>query len=68
MREFREDLTGYDHLKQLLSVAWVHFIPGQFRFGQPDNDAAARLVTSGISWRHACVPCVPHEGHGPGPR
>ena len=53
MQEFREDLTGYDHLQQLLTIAWVDNFPGQLRFCPADNGAAARLFTSGSGWRHA---------------
>jgi hypothetical protein len=32
VQEFREDLTGYDHLQQLLTIAWVDNFLGQLWF------------------------------------
>ena len=50
VQEFRdEDLTGYDHLQLLLTVAFVDNFLGQVRLSQADNDAAARLFTDGLS-------------------
>ena len=50
MQELRdEDLTGYDRLQQLLTVAFVDNFLGQVRLGQADNDAAARLFTDGLT-------------------
>src|SRR6202042_1154814 len=49
-QEFRdEDLTGYDRLQQLLTVAFVDNFLGQVRLSQADNDAAARLFTDGLT-------------------
>ena len=44
-----EDLTGYDHLQYLLTVALVDNFLGQVRLSQADNDAAARLFTDGLA-------------------
>ena len=44
-----EDLTGYDHLQQLLTVALVDNFLGQVRLSQADNDAAARLFADGLT-------------------
>ena len=50
VQEFRdEDLTGYDHLQLLLTIAFVDNFLGQVRLSQGDNDAAARLFTDGLS-------------------
>jgi predicted ATPase len=50
VQEFRdEDLTGYDRLQQLLTVALVDNFLGQVRLSQADNDAAARLFTDGLT-------------------
>ncbi|HEV3294955.1 MAG TPA: hypothetical protein VG123_38745, partial [Streptosporangiaceae bacterium] len=50
VQEFRdEDLTGYDRLQQLLTVAFVDNFLGQVRLSQADNDAAARLFTDGLT-------------------
>ena len=50
VQEFRdEDLTGYDHLQQLLTVAFVDNFLGQVRLSQADSDAAARLFTNGLA-------------------
>jgi predicted ATPase len=50
VQEFRdEDLTGYDHLQQLLTVALLDNFLGQVRLKQADNDAAARLFTDGLA-------------------
>ena len=44
-----EDLTGYDRLQQLLTIAFVDNFLGQVRLSQADNDAAARLFTDGLT-------------------
>ena len=44
-----EDLTGYDHLQYLLTVALVDNFLGQVRLSQADNDAAVRLFTDGLA-------------------
>ena len=50
VQEFRdEDLTGYDRLQQLLTIAFVDNFLGQVRLSQADNDAAARLFTDGLA-------------------
>jgi predicted ATPase len=50
VQEFREeDLTGYDRLQQLLTVAFVDNFLGQVRLSQGDHDAAARLFTDGLT-------------------
>ena len=50
VQEFRdEDLTGYDRLQQLLTVALLDNFLGQVRLSQADNDAAARLFTDGLT-------------------
>jgi hypothetical protein len=50
VQEFRdEDLTGYDRLQQLLTVAFVDNFLGQVRLSQADNDAAAQLFTDGLT-------------------
>jgi predicted ATPase len=50
VQEFRdEDLTGYDYLQQLLTVALLDNFLGQVRLSQADNDAAARLFTDGLT-------------------
>jgi predicted ATPase len=50
VQEFRDgDLTGYDHLQQLLTVAFVDNFLGQVRLSQADNDAAARLFADGLA-------------------
>jgi len=50
VQEFRdEDLTGYDRLQHLLTVAFVDNFLGQVRLSQADNDAAARLFTDGLA-------------------
>jgi hypothetical protein len=49
-QQFRdEDLTGYDHLQQLLTVALLDNFLGQVRLSQADNDAAARLFTDAMT-------------------
>ena len=49
-----DDLTGYDRLQHLLTVALVDSFLGQVRLSQGDNDAAARLFTDGLTVaRHA---------------
>ena len=47
MRE--EDLTGYDRLQLLLTVALADNFLGQVRLSQADNDAAARLFSDGLA-------------------
>jgi predicted ATPase len=50
VQEFREDdLTGYDRLQHLLTMAFVDNFLGQVRLSQGDNDAAARLFTHGLA-------------------
>jgi predicted ATPase len=50
VKEFRdEDLTGYDRLQQLLTIAYVDNFLGQVRLSQADNDDAARLFTDGLT-------------------
>jgi hypothetical protein len=50
LRELRDgDLTGYDRLQQLLTVALVDNFLGQVRLSQRDDDAAARLFTDGLT-------------------
>jgi len=50
VQEFRdEDLTGYDHLQYLLTIAFADNFLGQVRLGQGDHDAAARLFTDGLA-------------------
>jgi predicted ATPase len=50
LREVRDDdLTGYDHLQHLLTVAVVDNFLGQIRLSQGDNDIAARLFTDGLT-------------------
>ena len=58
LREVRDDdLTGYDHLQHLLTVALVHNFLGQIRLSQGDNDTAAQLFTDGLTVaRHAQDP------------
>jgi predicted ATPase len=49
-QEFRDgELTGYDHLQQLLTIAFADNFLGQVRLSQADNDAAARLFTDGLT-------------------
>jgi hypothetical protein len=50
LREVRDDdLTGYDRLQHLLTVALVDNLLGQVRLSQGDNDGAARLFTDGLT-------------------
>jgi predicted ATPase len=50
VQEFRDDdLTGYDHLQHLLTIAFVDNFLGQVRLSQADNDAAAQLFTDGLT-------------------
>jgi predicted ATPase len=50
LRELREDdLTGYDRLQHLLTMAFLDNFLGQVRLSQGDNDAAARLFTDGLA-------------------
>jgi predicted ATPase len=44
-----DDLSGYDRLQHLLTVALVDQFLGQVRLSQGDNDAAARLFTDGLT-------------------
>jgi predicted ATPase len=44
-----DDLTGYDHLQHLLTVAVVDNFLGQVRLSQSDNDGAARLFSDGLA-------------------
>ena len=43
------DLTGYDRLQHLMTIALVDNFLGQIRLSQGDNDAAARLFTDGLA-------------------
>jgi predicted ATPase len=50
VQKFRDgDLTGYDRLQHLLTVAFVDNFLGQVRLSQGDNDAAARLFSDGLA-------------------
>src|SRR4029077_15732878 len=50
LRELREDdLTGYDRLQHLLTMALADNFLGQVRLSQGDNEAAARLFTDGLA-------------------
>ena len=50
LREVRDDdLSGYDRLQHLLTVALVDNFLGQIRLSQADNDGAARLFTGGLT-------------------
>jgi tetratricopeptide (TPR) repeat protein len=50
LREVREDdLTGYDRLQHLLTMAFVDNFLGQVRLSHADNDAAARLFSDGLA-------------------
>jgi tetratricopeptide (TPR) repeat protein len=50
LREVRDDdLTGYDRLQHLLTVALVDNFFGQIRLSQGDNDIAAQLFTDGLT-------------------
>jgi predicted ATPase len=50
LRELREDdLTGYDRLQHLLTMAFADNFLGQVRLSQGDSDAAARLFTDGLA-------------------
>jgi predicted ATPase len=50
LREVRDDdLTGYDRLQHLLTVALVDNLLGQVRLSQGDNNGAARLFTDGLT-------------------
>jgi predicted ATPase len=50
LRQVRDDdLTGYDHLQHLLTIALVDNFLGQVRLSQRDNDTAARLFTDGLT-------------------
>jgi predicted ATPase len=50
LREVRDDdLTRYDRLQYLLTVALVDNFLGQVRLGQEDNNGAARLFTGGLT-------------------
>ena len=44
-----DDLTGYDRLQHLLTIAVVDNFLGQVRLSQGDNDGAARLFTDGLT-------------------
>jgi predicted ATPase len=44
-----DDLTGYDRLQHLLTIAFVDNYLGEVRLGQGDNDAAARLFATGLA-------------------
>ena len=50
LREVRDDdLSGYDRLQHLLTIALVDNFLGQIRLSQGDNDSAARLFTDGLT-------------------
>ena len=50
LRKVRDDdLTGYDRLQHLLTVALVDNFLGQVRLSQGDDDTAARLFTDGLT-------------------
>jgi predicted ATPase len=50
LREVRDDnLSGYDRLQHLLTIALVDNLLGQIRLSQADNDGAARLFTGGLT-------------------
>jgi predicted ATPase len=50
LREVGEDdLTGYDRLQHLLTVALVDNLLGQVRLSQGDNNGATRLFTGGLT-------------------
>jgi predicted ATPase len=50
VREVRDDdLSGYDRLQHLLTVALVDNFLGQVRLSQEDNDGAARLFSDGLT-------------------
>jgi hypothetical protein len=64
LREVRDDdLTGYDRLQHLLTIALVDNFLGQVRLSQGDNDAAARLFTDGMS----LTDHIPARTLAPGP-
>jgi predicted ATPase len=44
-----DDLTGYDRLQRLMTIALVDNFLGQIRLSHGDNDAAARLFTGGLA-------------------
>jgi predicted ATPase len=44
-----DDLSGYDRLQHMLTVALVDNFLGQVRLSQGDNDAAAQLFTDGLT-------------------
>ena len=50
LQEVRDDdLSGYDRLQHLLTVALVDNFLGQVRLSQGDNNGAARLFTRGLT-------------------
>ena len=50
LRELRDDdLTGYDRLRPLLTVALADNVLGQIQLSQGDNDAAAQVFTDGVA-------------------
>jgi len=50
LRELRDDdLTGYDRLRPLLTVALADNVLGQVQLSQGDNDAAAQVFTDGVA-------------------
>jgi predicted ATPase len=50
LREVRDDdLTGYDRLQHLLTVALVDNLLGQVRLSQGDTNSAERLFASGLT-------------------
>ena len=50
LRELRDDdLTRYDRLRPLLTVALVDNVLGQVQLSQGDNDAAAQVFSDGVA-------------------
>ena len=50
LRELRDgDLTGYDRLRPLMTVALVDSVLGQVQLSQGHNDAAAQVFTDGVA-------------------
>ena len=48
--ELREDdLTAYDRLRPMLTVALVDNVLGQVQLSQGDNDAAAQVFSDGVA-------------------
>jgi predicted ATPase len=50
IRELRDDdLTGYDRLRPMLTVALTDNVLGQFQLSQGDSDAAAHVFADGVA-------------------